>query len=247
MATDRQKLQAAEYDFPYHHLPHEARAGEPHVGRNMRSGMEYLTYIGLVREVVLSSSPATVLDVGCGDGRLLTELQGHVPRLVGIDLDQQATEFAAVFAPRADVRCVAVEDVDQLFDVVTCIETLEHIPDDHEAAFLLATSARVRVGGKLVLTVPSTAVATQAKHYRHYDVASLRSRIAALPGDWTVTEAQEIVPLSRSVDILLRVTGNRFFSFDAPRLNRVVKRLLARPVAPGQRGGHIFLTAVRSS
>lgn len=247
MATDRQDLQAAEYGFPYHHLPHEGPRGEPHVGRHMRSGMEYLAYTRVVRDAVLTSSPSSVLDVGCGDGRLLAELQDHVQFVVGVDLDQRATAFARVFAPRAHVRCLSVGDVEESFDVVTCIETLEHIPDDHEADFLREAAARVRVGGRLVVTVPSTAVPTHLKHFRHYDVLSLRSRIAELPGDWKVTEAHEIILQSRSADILLRVTANRLFSFDAPALNRVVERLLARPVSAGQRGGHVFLTAIRNS
>jgi len=247
MATDRQDLQAAEYGFPYHHLPHEGPRGDPHVGRHMRSGMEYLAYTRFVRDAVLSSSPSRVLDVGCGDGRLLAELQGHVQLLVGVDLDQRATAFARVFAPGADVRCVAVQDIEETFDVVTCIETLEHIPDDHEVDFLRAAASRVCIGGRLVLTVPSTAVATHVKHFRHYDVPALHSRIATLPGEWRVTDAREIVPRSRFVDILLRVTANRFFSFDAPALNGVVKRVLARPVSHGERGSHIFLSAIRDS
>lgn len=233
-------LQSAEYVFPYHHLPYVADGGRPRLGRTMRGGMEYLAYLEAVADAVRRLEPGTVLDVGCGDGRLLAALQGSGARLAGVDLDERAVGFARAFAPEATLHVGPVEALDDVYDVVTCIETLEHVPDDLVNNFLAATASRVRTGGHLVVTVPSTVRPVSAKHYRHYDVPSLSEHLRSLGPSWTTIGLQEIVPHRARLDLLLRAVANRLWTIDLPRLNAATLRRHRGPVRPGDRGQHVM-------
>jgi 2-polyprenyl-3-methyl-5-hydroxy-6-metoxy-1,4-benzoquinol methylase len=207
--------------------------------------MEYLAYLGTVVEAVTSLRPSSVLDVGCGDGRLLAELVGAVPRVVGVDLDERAVAHAAAFAPGAQVEVAPVASLAGHFDVVTCIETLEHVPDDEVADFVQATGQRVRTGGHLVVTVPSTSRPLLAKHHRHYDATLLQRHLAALPGTWRTLRMEETVPHRPWLDHVLRLVSNRWWTFDLPRLNDAILARHRHPVASGRRGLHVVAVLER--
>jgi 2-polyprenyl-6-hydroxyphenyl methylase / 3-demethylubiquinone-9 3-methyltransferase len=99
-----------------------------------------------------------VLDVGCGGG-LLTEALAHAgARVTGIDMAPGMIEVARLHAAESglaiDYSVAAAEDVartaPQSFDVIACMETLEHVPDP---AAMTATLARLlRPGGALFVS-----------------------------------------------------------------------------------------------
>lgn len=242
MTRDRRALmQGDEYRFPYHHLPGRD-FGHLRLGRVFRGGAEYLAYTDVVVERIVDASPSTVLDVGCGDGRLLVELRQQLPAssLFGVDTDERAVRLAELFAPDAIVSAKRVEDVEGVFDAVTCVETLEHIPDAHEAAFLSATAERVAPGGVLVVTVPSTARPVAAKHHRHYDIARLRAVLDAGAPWLRELVVEEIVTHRPWLDQGLKVLSNRRYSLDIGWLNERVAGLHRRPVDSGDRGLHVL-------
>ncbi len=239
-------LQENEYQFPYHHLPGR-EFGSLRLGRVFRGGAEYLAYTDAVVDLVADAVPDKVLDVGCGDGRLLAELMRRLPRseLHGVDTDERAVRLARVFAPTAQVAVQRVEDVDERFDVVTCVETLEHIVDDDEVAFLTAVADRVAPGGRLVVTVPSTARPVAAKHHRHYTVGQLTAVMAAaLPWLARLT-VDEVLTHRPWLDQGLRLLSNRRYSVDIGWLNERIAALHRRPVGPGSRGLHVLAVARR--
>ena len=98
-------------------------------------------------------SGARVLDVGCGGGLLAEGLAARGARVVAIDLATEnveaARQHAAAGALTIDYRCVAVEqlaaETPREFDVVTCLEMLEHVPDP--ASIVTACAAALRPGG----------------------------------------------------------------------------------------------------
>ncbi|MEA2462109.1 MAG: hypothetical protein QOH90_2286 [Actinomycetota bacterium] len=131
---------------------------------------------------------ARLLDAGCGSGRTLDELVRY-GRVSGVDLSPDAVD-AARRRGHDDVRVARVEQLpfaDATFDVVTCLDVVEHTPDDRAT---LAELRRVtRPGGLLLVTVP----AYQAlwswhdvvnRHFRRYDSSSLRA--AACAAGWAV-------------------------------------------------------------
>ena len=171
---------------------------------------------------------------------------GSGTELVGVDLDTRAAiGFAAAFAPHLDFRVAAVDSLDQEFDVVTCVETLEHIPDDDASRFLSAVSGRVRPGGILVVTVPTTARPLTAKHFRHYDIASLRRALTLACPQMIEIEMLEIVPHRPWLDRSLPFLNNRHFGLDVCGLNYTVAGLHRRPVSEKRRGLHVLTVLQR--
>jgi len=95
----------------------------------------------------------TVLDVGCGGG-LLTEGLATLGAVVsGIDLSEQMLTVARIHLKESGLNvgynCISAEDYASIhagkFDVVTCMELLEHVPDP--GSTVLACAALVRPGG----------------------------------------------------------------------------------------------------
>jgi 2-polyprenyl-6-hydroxyphenyl methylase/3-demethylubiquinone-9 3-methyltransferase len=99
-----------------------------------------------------------VLDVGCGGGILSEAMARAGAQVLGIDLSTPVLEVAQLHAleAKADVqyRAVAAEQLAQerpaAFDLVTCMEMLEHVPDP--AGALEALSALVKPGGDVVVS-----------------------------------------------------------------------------------------------
>ncbi|GMV46975.1 MAG: hypothetical protein AMXMBFR66_23730 [Pseudomonadota bacterium] len=95
-----------------------------------------------------------VLDVGCGGGLLAEAMARSGARVTGIDLASRALGVARLHALEAgmtglEYREIAVEALAAqqpgAFDVVTCMEMLEHVPD--AASVVRACAQLVRPGG----------------------------------------------------------------------------------------------------
>jgi SAM-dependent methyltransferase len=128
---------------------------------------------------------ARILDAGCGSGRTLDVLADY-GTVVGCDVDDTAVA-AARWGGHAEVTPAAIERLpfpDASFDLITCLDVLEHLPDDDMA---LRELRRVsRPGAALVVTVPAYPALWSAHdernlHYRRYDRPSVR-RVAAAAG-----------------------------------------------------------------
>ncbi len=97
-----------------------------------------------------------VLDVGCGGGILADSMARRGADVLGIDLAAKPLKVAQLHAieagtPRIAYREVAAEALaDEMpagFDVVTCMEMLEHVPDP--AAIVAACARLAKPGGWL--------------------------------------------------------------------------------------------------
>ena len=79
----------------------------------------------------------TVLDVGCGGGILSESMAGRGALVTGIDLGDKALKVAKLHllesGRKVSYRKTAVEDIAKEephhYDVVTCMEMLEHVPN----------------------------------------------------------------------------------------------------------------------
>ncbi len=139
-----------------------------------------LSYFAHARPELMAMVPTTarsVLDIGCGVGRLGEALKARQGcRVVGIEYDRTAAELAADRIDR-----VVVGDADELepdflpgeFDVVVCGDILEHLRDPDN---LLRKARRwLSTSGLLVASIPNV---------RHRSVAA-----SLLLGNWTYESA----------------------------------------------------------
>lgn len=97
----------------------------------------------------------TVAEVGSGTGYLLRLIHRRAPsaRLSGFDSYREITALARHLCPQAAFSERDLFDLEPMtFDVVVCMEVLEHLVDPEEA--LARLLAMVAPGGALVLTVP---------------------------------------------------------------------------------------------
>lgn len=94
-----------------------------------------------------------VLDVGCGGGILSESMAEKGAAVVGIDLGEKALKVAQLHSLESgievDYRHLAVEELAILepasYDVVTCMEMLEHVPDP--SSIVHACAELVKRGG----------------------------------------------------------------------------------------------------
>jgi 2-polyprenyl-3-methyl-5-hydroxy-6-metoxy-1,4-benzoquinol methylase len=103
------------------------------------------------------AAPASVLDVGCGEGVLTEQWADRIApgRIVGIDLEDPklSAEWAGRRRPNLTYAAMEVEQLafaDGEFELVAATEVLEHVADPEHA---LAEMARV-ASGHLLVSVP---------------------------------------------------------------------------------------------
>lgn len=108
--------------------------------------LDYIDGIAQIRQ-------KQVLDVGCGGGILAEAMAARGAQVTGIDLAEKPLKVAQLHllesGQHVDYRHIAAEDLMRecpaSFDVVTCMELLEHVPDP--AATVAACAALVKPGG----------------------------------------------------------------------------------------------------
>jgi 2-polyprenyl-3-methyl-5-hydroxy-6-metoxy-1,4-benzoquinol methylase len=128
-----------------------------------------------------------LLDVGCGQGELLRDLTLRMPAalIAGSDLSERSLVDSRRRNPTFELFELDVADPQlperhparlRSFDLVTCCEVLEHIPDDQTAARNLASL--LAPGGTLIATVPGGKMSRfdhAIGHQRHYRAEQLES------------------------------------------------------------------------
>ena len=131
---------------------------------------------------------ARLLDAGSGSGRTLDELAEY-GSVAGVELNPVGVE-AARTRGHTDVARAPIEAIphpDSSFDAVTCLDVIEHTPDDVRS--LLELRRVTRPGGALVVTVPAYPRLWSRhdevnRHYRRYTRRMLRR--AAQAAGWRV-------------------------------------------------------------
>ncbi len=101
----------------------------------------------------LTQPNPSVLDVGCGGGILAEALSKAGARVTGIDLSEESIQVAQQHAEKQglsiEYRCEEVESFtrqhEASFDVVSCMEMLEHVP--YPEKIIEACSRALKPGG----------------------------------------------------------------------------------------------------
>lgn len=98
-----------------------------------------------------------ILDLGCGNGRLIEIFKGKAIEYVGLDNSERLIMAAKEKYPIQDFQVFDgfnIPFADNYFDIIYCIAVLHHIPSKHLRGEFIKEAARVlKPGGKLILTV----------------------------------------------------------------------------------------------
>lgn len=220
-----QAIQESEYSFPYHYIPTLENGNFSQI-RKLAWGYEYLSYLNFLLRRLESVSFNSLLDVGCGEGRFLSEAAKRFPGrdLLGLDFSARAIDFARLLNPDLKFVCGDLMNgalADEQFDVVTLVETLEHVPPANRSGFVSGLRRHVKQNGLLLLTVPTENLALAPKHYQHFNLSSLRT---ALEPCFQITEHYFLNRISKWERLLKALLVNRYFILNDQRLLNALYR-----------------------
>ena len=129
-------------------------------------------YSRVLNGMLPADKSARIVDVGCGMGRALLALKSlGYSNLCGLEYD----EGQAAYCRSKGLEVELTQDTPgalrrrvQSFDLVLCMDVLEHIPHDAQLDFVTAIHEALKPGGKLICTVPN-ANSALAMHWRYID------------------------------------------------------------------------------
>lgn len=141
--------------------------------------------------IAASCTPKRLLDIACGIGYgtcMMARAFTDAESFVGIDVSEDAIDYAQQHYAHDRVRyrsgTQAVIEPHEHFDMITCLETIEHIADD--VGFLTDIIAHLQAQGTLWISVPNERVVPldlgqhNHFHYRHYDYDALEQTLHSL-------------------------------------------------------------------
>jgi 2-polyprenyl-3-methyl-5-hydroxy-6-metoxy-1,4-benzoquinol methylase len=148
LATWEESLARADELYDYYAEIDEDASKLRHSAQNRRRQQQLLGRLG---SLVQGKS---LLDVGCGDGQLLSTAGDEGWEATGIDLSPHAVRLSRARGLRASKTDFFDESIDsQRFDVIVMSELLEHVPGPQR--FMQRAEALLEEGGVLYLTTPN--------------------------------------------------------------------------------------------
>jgi ubiquinone/menaquinone biosynthesis C-methylase UbiE len=216
--------QEHEYEFPYHHMVHLEPFSQD---VNLLWGFRYVAYLEKVIEEIGSRPCSSVIDIGCGDGKLSLEMKKRYPakRIVGVDYSEKALSFARAFAPDVEFA----REKDEQFDAFVMVEVLEHIHPDEMDSFLKSVHNNLCDGGFGVITTPHVNAQRNLKHYQHFTKESIQK---TLDPYFAVVYFEYMSKTTWLVRMIQRALVNRLFSLRYPPLVSFLYRLYQKHGLP---------------
>lgn len=104
-------------------------------------------------------SPEKLLDIGCGPGTFIGTLSGTITSF-GVDISATQIQYAnKIYGSDSKkfFHCMATSlpFADEIFDVVTIIEVLEHLPNETTGAILREVRRVLKNNGTIIITTPN--------------------------------------------------------------------------------------------
>jgi 2-polyprenyl-3-methyl-5-hydroxy-6-metoxy-1,4-benzoquinol methylase len=113
----------------------------------------------LARRLVAARAGQRLLDYGCGDGTFLTLVHDLFPEAAGVDIEPGQVEGCRErLSPLTGLSFGTIDSLsrsrDRSFDVIVCMEVLEHCPDDVQRNVLADLHRLATPDATIVISVP---------------------------------------------------------------------------------------------
>jgi 2-polyprenyl-3-methyl-5-hydroxy-6-metoxy-1,4-benzoquinol methylase len=137
-----QQIQDDEYSFPYHYV---TPFKDGFTAAYFDSwGINYGSTIEFILSKIETENFRSVIDIGCGDGRLTQEIQQRFSsrKVLGIDYSKRAIQLAKSMSPHTEYRQIDIttEALDEQFDLGILMEVFEHVNPEVAAQFVEAVA-----------------------------------------------------------------------------------------------------------
>ncbi|NJD64577.1 MAG: class I SAM-dependent methyltransferase [Chloroflexi bacterium] len=144
--------------LPEGYLSRRGAAGYERVIRSLYNAGQEDALVGKLVRRVRAARPSSVVELGCGPGRLLTALANAevAPEIVGLDLSPYMLERAKARLPRGKARllhadALAVPSQEAAFDVAVAAHYVGHLPGELRAPAVREIARLVRPGGRVII------------------------------------------------------------------------------------------------
>lgn len=146
--------------------------GERMVPSYHKGALVYGEHITRYESVLPLLKGKTVLDIASGSGYGSYIMAGQAKRVIGVDIDKPAVEYAQKNYKRRNIefKVGSAEDIpldDNSVDVVVTFETVEHIPNYHK---FIEEIKRVLVpGGFAIISTPNDLEFPEGNHFHLHE------------------------------------------------------------------------------
>lgn len=176
-----------------------------------------------------------ILDVGCGTGYLLKDLNHHTTKSYGLD----SSKLSLRYSKKRGLKNISFFDIEKgpfkgSFDVITATDVIEHIQNDNQAMGNIAKSLKSH--GFVVISTPAFPFLWSywdvlAGHYRRYDKDSLFRLLEDNGFEvcyFSYTDMVIFIPAIISRFIKSRLMEKRALEFDSDfiKVSKLVNKLL---------------------
>ncbi|WP_457617692.1 class I SAM-dependent methyltransferase [Lutibacter sp.] len=220
--SKEQQVQDNFYKFPYHYAvqfkPNFSMVYLFDWGLNYASTIELL-----LQKITLNKKEVkSIIDIGCGEGRLSRELCLKFPKakITGVDYSKRPIQLAKALNHNLNIEFIAaniIEDnLPQKYNVATLMEVYEHIEPKKADFFLKGVSNALEKGGVLHLTVPHENIPVAPHHFRHFSIKTLT---AELEKYFDIIEVIPFEKISPKRKWLMRIFANKFFILNHKKWN----------------------------
>lgn len=202
----KQKIQDDSYSFPDHYIASYHNGFSYTVSDSW--GAAYCASIEFIINELQKVNYSSLLDVGCGDGRFLRELDSVSgnKELKGIDYSKKAIDLAKVLNPSLDFTNEQIQSIDKKYDILTLMEIIEHLPLNEVSSFTKSLLSILKKDGYILLTVPSKNRTPDPAHFQHFTVQTLKDLF-----DHNIFEIVDIQFIEKIPRSCFHKIINRFF------------------------------------
>ncbi len=216
----KEEIQEEEYDFPYHHLVEIDPFSE---SKHLFWGYQYSAYIEKIIETLRKFDFKSLIEIGCGDGRVIKEVEKNFKgrRLMGIDYSEKSLRFAKAFSPAITFD----KNTNDKFDGFILIEVLEHINPTEMNSFLGSINGKLEPGAFGIITTPSDNIPVNPKHYQHFNKISVKDTLKEY---FDIVSLEYISGKGVGPNFIQKFLANRFFILNYSPLKKYLYGLYTR-------------------